>query len=67
MNEKVPYARFWSITEICQCYNVRESWLRRQIFLKKIPYIKMGRLIRFDIHEIAQWIDTSRAKPTRKF
>jgi excisionase family DNA binding protein len=63
MNQKAPYARFWSITEVCQAYNVTESWLRRQIFLKKVPFVKMGRLIRFDINDFELWIMEAKTKP----
>jgi len=30
---------------------------------KRIPYIKMGRLVRFNMDEISKWLDERRVKP----
>jgi len=32
--------------------NTVYSW----VYLKKIPYIKMGRLVKFDLREIESWL-----------
>ncbi|MFZ4715768.1 MAG: helix-turn-helix domain-containing protein [Bacteriovoracaceae bacterium] len=53
MNE---HERYWTITDLCNVYSLKESWVRRQIFLKRIPYLKFGRLIRFEIEKIEKWI-----------
>lgn len=45
------------ISETCSFLNVTESWLRRQIFLKTIPFKKVGRLIRFEKEELVQWLN----------
>lgn len=54
---------FYTIKELCSILKVKESWLRRQIYYKKIPYFKLGRLIRFHKKEINQWL---RNKPLEK-
>jgi excisionase family DNA binding protein len=41
---------------------VKESWLRMAIFQKKIPFIKVGRLIRFDLAEIESWLQKNSVK-----
>lgn len=45
------------ISDACEILNVTESWLRRQIFLKAIPYKKVGRLIRFEEEVLFDWIN----------
>ncbi len=37
--------------------------VRRLVTERRIPYIKVGRLIRFDPVEIERWIDESRRPP----
>jgi len=46
-----------SIKQLCSLFNVKESWIRRQIFLNKIPYRKLGGLIRFQVSEVEEWIN----------
>lgn len=49
------------IEEACALLNVKESWLRRQIFLKAIPYRKVGRLIRLEREELLKWLNQTHA------
>lgn len=51
---------FFTIPELCSILKVKESWIRRQIYRNRIPYHKLGRLIRFHRDEINQWL---RQKP----
>lgn len=37
--------------------------IRRLIAEKRIPYLKVGRLIRFDPGEVAQWLESNRQGP----
>ncbi|MDO9183440.1 MAG: helix-turn-helix domain-containing protein [Bacteriovorax sp.] len=48
------------IEELVELLQVKESLIRSLIFRKKIPFIKIGRLIRFDVEEINKWL---RKKP----
>ncbi|NOT80836.1 MAG: excisionase family DNA-binding protein [Bacteriovoracaceae bacterium] len=45
-----------NFTEASTYLNVKQSWLRMAIFKKTIPFIKVGRLIRFDLEELNQWL-----------
>jgi excisionase family DNA binding protein len=38
--------------------------VRRLVAERRIPYVKVGHLIRFDPTAIAQWIDAQRIEPT---
>jgi len=38
--------------------NSTESWLRDKILKKQIPYIKLGRLIRFNKEALEKWLES---------
>ena len=48
---------FLTISELSIYLNLKESHLRRLIFLNEIPYFKIGRLIRFKRSEIDAWLE----------
>ncbi len=49
--------KFLTIKETCQFLNVKESFLRKLIFKKEIPFHKIGeKLIRFQKEELLAWI-----------
>lgn len=45
-----------TISEVCKILQVKESWLRKRITLKEIPYVKIGGKIRFDEEQLKEWI-----------
>jgi excisionase family DNA binding protein len=45
-----------TITEVCNWLNIKESHLRQLIFKQEIPYLKAGRLIRFEKESIEAWL-----------
>ncbi|MCT4642487.1 MAG: helix-turn-helix domain-containing protein [Bacteriovoracaceae bacterium] len=45
------------IQQICSLLNIQESHLRSLIFRSEIPFIKIGRLIRFDPDKIKKWLE----------
>jgi excisionase family DNA binding protein len=51
---------FFTMEELCYTLSVKESWVRSQIFHGRIPYKKVGRLIRFYKPEIEQWLEESK-------
>ena len=60
--EQTPYlSKLLTFKETCALLNVTEAWLRRQIFLKTIPFKKVGRLIRFDKTELVTWVNQAKA------
>lgn len=58
MNEKLL-----SITEACEYLHVKESWLRRRIFERRIEFVKLGRLIRFKKNELDKIIRENTKNP----
>lgn len=47
---------FMTVSEVAEYLNVKQSWIRSQVFNGKIPYKKIGRLIRFDRKSIDGWL-----------
>jgi excisionase family DNA binding protein len=45
-----------NFNETAKFLNVKNSWLRMAIFKKTIPYIKVGRLLRFAVDDLNEWI-----------
>lgn len=43
-----------TINELAIILNVKESWIRRHVFIDTIPYLKIGRLIRFNKEQILE-------------
>ncbi len=52
-----------TIEEAAKFLNLKVSKLRRDIFLKTIPYYKIGSLIRFKKEELLKWIDEKLVTP----
>ncbi len=46
-----------SIEKIAELLNVKTSWIRSMVFKKQIPFIKIGKHIRFSEEEIQKWIE----------
>ena len=48
------------IDQLAKHLGTSHRHLRRLIAEKRIPYVKVGRLIRFDPAEITSWLDQTR-------
>lgn len=48
------------IDQLAKHLGTSHRHIRRLIAERRIPYVKVGRLIRFDPAEIATWLDESR-------
>ena len=49
-----------AIEQIAVHLDVSVRHVRRLVFERRIPYVKWGHLIRFDIDEVSAWVATSR-------
>jgi len=45
---------------------VTVRFVRRLVEDRRIPYLKIGRLVRFDPVEVERWIDTTRVDPEQQ-
>jgi excisionase family DNA binding protein len=55
-----PLPHLLTIEQLADHLGVTVRHVRRQIAERRVPYIKVGRLVRFDPAEITRWIDGSR-------
>lgn len=51
------------IDAVARMLGVNVRHVRRLVAERRIPYIKWGRLIRFDIAELERWVDARRVCP----
>ncbi len=52
--------RLVSIEQIAEHLGVSVRHVRRLVFERRIPYVKWGHLVRFDIDEVIAWVTSSR-------
>lgn len=52
------------IKEIIEFLGVRRSTVYSWIHAREIPHYKIGRLIKFNIHEIENWIESRKVRVT---
>ncbi len=48
------------VAGVAELLNISERHVRRLVFERRIPYLKVGNRVRFDKAEVAAWIDTLR-------
>ena len=53
------------ISTLAELLSINVRHVRRLIQERRIPFIKVGRLIRFDPNEIQQWLDGNRCREGR--
>jgi len=49
-----------TINEVATKYSLKISFIRRQVFIRKIPFVKIGSLVRFNSNEIENWVSQKR-------
>ncbi len=54
--------RFISPIELAEYTGLKPDTIYSWIWKRKIPYCKMGRLVKFDLREIDKWIEEKRVK-----
>jgi len=62
MTKEYYTKEFLSINELAEHLNMSVPWVKSQIFRKTIPYVKMGRLVMFEIKAIEKWIEERRVQ-----
>jgi excisionase family DNA binding protein len=56
-------SRLWDIQEVADRLGVQVRHVRRLVNERRIPFIKWGHLLRFDLQEIELWLDGARRPP----
>lgn len=52
--------RLLEIREVSQLTGIKQSFLRRLVFQKRIPFFKIGRKVMFSRIEIDNWLNAQR-------
>ena len=55
--------KYQGIKEISQYLGVTVNTLYSWVCQKRIPYIKVGRLVRFDMDRIQKWLELNTVEP----
>jgi excisionase family DNA binding protein len=58
---RIDIPELMSIDQLAQRLGITVRHVRRLIAEKRVPYLKVGRLVRFDPGEIATWLAESRS------
>ena len=61
----MPEQRFIGIKECSEYLGIPKGTLYSWTFSRKIPYIKMGRLVKFDLRKLEEWVKEREVKPFR--
>ena len=56
-----PRRELYNVPRIARMLDVRESFIRKLVVRREIPFFKIGKFIRFDPNEIGRWLETRRA------
>ena len=55
--------RYFSPQELSQYLGIARQTVYEWTSQKKVPFIKLGRLVKFDQREIEEWMKTQRIEP----
>jgi excisionase family DNA binding protein len=58
-------SRLVDIETVARYLGVKVRHMRRLVAERRIPYIKWGHLLRFDMGEISKWVDANRVQVGR--
>ena len=48
--------RFLGVREFAEYLGIEESTVYAWVYQKRIPYVKVGRLVKFDLRKIEDWL-----------
>ena len=58
--------RLLNINELAQMLGVEQSTIYAWTHQKTIPFIKIGKLVRFRLSDVESWLETKMVKPEEK-
>jgi excisionase family DNA binding protein len=56
-----------TLDEAARLLSIKNSRLRTAVFRKEIPYVKIGRLVRFRESDLMEWVKSNTRKVKRGF
>jgi len=60
-----PASHLIDIHGVAEVFGVTPRHIQRLVAERRIPYLKIGRFVRFDRAELSVWLDQQRVEPTR--
>lgn len=57
MSQIAPKKRFLNVKEVAELLCIAEKTVRKYVWLRTIPYYKIGGHIRFDQDKIMEWVE----------
>ncbi len=61
------FEELWDDKELCRRLKLKPSYVRDLRYMKRIPFIKIGRLVRYVPEDIYAWIATGACSVVSKF
>ncbi len=61
-NNKLP-ERVLTVKEAAERLGLTQKALRRKLDKKQVPYLKLGKLVRFDPEKLMQWANKNQHEP----
>lgn len=58
--------RFLGVKELSEYLGISINTIYSYIWQKKIPYIKIGRIVKFDLEKIERWLESKSVSPLDK-
>ena len=58
--EQLGFPELIDIGTLAKLLGVGERYVRRMVAERRVPTVKVGRLVRFDLAEIRRWIEEQR-------
>ena len=58
--EQLGFPELIDIARLADLLGVGERYVRRMVAERRVPTVKVGRLVRFDLAEIRRWIEEQR-------
>jgi len=63
--EQLGFPELIDIATLAGMLGVGERYVRRMVAERRVPTVRVGRLVRFDLAEIRRWIDGQRRPGAR--
>ena len=63
--EQLGFPELIDIDTLAKLLGVGERYVRRMVAERRVPTVRVGRLVRFDLAEIRRWIEEQRRPGAR--
>jgi excisionase family DNA binding protein len=63
MPDAKPLPHLLTIDQLAEQLGVTQRHVRRLVAERRIPFLKVGRFVRFDPSDVGTWLDVTRRRP----